>query len=114
ADELVFTVRKAVKLKEEFKRVLTPLPRKRVLFLLHPDVMLEDGDAVFLEKIGARIARSQAVLLDMLVTDRGEALIGLPLDDEEPVAVWVRHKGFADSLYKAIMEAAGWAAGPAS
>jgi len=107
AGELVFTVRRAVKLKEEFKQVLERLPRKKVLFLIHPSVELDSGDFEFLERIGARIARSNAVLLDMLVTDRGEALIGLPLDDDEPVVVWVRHKGFAESLHRAVLEEAG-------
>jgi sugar-specific transcriptional regulator TrmB len=107
AGDLVFTVRRAVKLKEEFKRVLERLPRKKVLFLIHPSVELDSDDLEFLERIGARISRSSAVLLDMLVTDRGEALIGLPLDDDEPVVVWVRHEGFAGSLHRAVLEEAG-------
>ncbi|MEM4314994.1 MAG: helix-turn-helix domain-containing protein [Nitrososphaerota archaeon] len=107
AEELVFMVRKAVKLKEEFKRVLETLPRKKILLLIHPSIELDNGDLEFLSRIGAKISRSSAVLLDMLVTDRGEVLIGLPLDEEEPIVIWVKHEGFANSLYRAVLEEAG-------
>jgi sugar-specific transcriptional regulator TrmB len=103
---LFFAVRKAVKLKEEFMRVVEQLVGKEINFILHPSVKLVEEDAVFFKKVGARVFQSPAVLLDILVTDAGEALLGLPLD-EEPVAVWVRHRGFAGSLMEALTEVLG-------
>jgi hypothetical protein len=79
---------------------------KEINFILHPSVKLVEEDAVFFKKVGARVFQSPAVLLDILVTDAGEALLGLPLD-EEPVAVWVRHRGFAGSLLEALTEVLG-------
>ncbi len=103
---LLFAVRKAVKLKHEFMRVVEQLHGKEVVFILHPSVQTSDEDRAFFERVGARVAISSAVLLDILVTDAGEALLGLPLD-EEPVAVWVRHRGFAGSLLEALTEVLG-------
>ncbi|MEM1945729.1 MAG: helix-turn-helix domain-containing protein [Candidatus Caldarchaeum sp.] len=100
---LVFAVRKAVRLKQEFKKALQNISSKNVMFLVHPSVTIDDQDREFLSMLGAKVVETQALLLDMLVSDVGEALIGLPLD-EEPVAVWVKHKGFAGSLLEALTE----------
>ncbi|MEM4304543.1 MAG: helix-turn-helix domain-containing protein [Candidatus Caldarchaeum sp.] len=97
----VFAVKKAVKLKEEFKKVVAAFPEKKFLFILHPSVQMSKEDYEFLESIGAGVFFSEGVLLDVLVTDGGEAVIGLPLDDE-PVVVWVRDRGFASSLMRSL------------
>jgi len=103
---LVFAVRKAVKLKQEFMRVVEQLEGKEINIILHPSVKPVDEDVVFFKKIGAKVYYSPSVMLDILVTDAGEALLGLPLDDE-PIAVWVKHRGFADSLMEALTEVLG-------
>ncbi|MEM2237455.1 MAG: helix-turn-helix domain-containing protein [Candidatus Caldarchaeum sp.] len=100
---LVFAVRKAVKLKQEFKKAVQQTQSKNIIFLLHPSVTIDDDDREFFNMLGAKVVQSQAILLDILVNDAGEALIGLPLDGE-PVAVWVRHHGFAGSLLDALLE----------
>lgn len=103
ADEFVFAVRKAAKLKDEFKKVVGQFRGKKFVFLLHPSVEVREEDRAFFRKIDAKVLVSQAVLFDILVTDAGEALIGLPLDDE-PVVVWVKDAGFATSLMRSLME----------
>ncbi|MEM4302824.1 MAG: helix-turn-helix domain-containing protein, partial [Candidatus Caldarchaeum sp.] len=100
---LVFAVRKAVKLKQEFKKAVQQTQSKNIVFLLHPSITIDGDDRMFFKMLGAKVVQSQAILLDILVNDAGEALIGLPLD-EEPVAVWVRHQGFAGSLLDALLE----------
>ncbi len=100
---LVFAVRKAVKLKQIFKEAIQQNQPKKIYFILHPSITLDADDEAFFGKLDAKAVQSPTVLLDMLVTDAGDALIGLPLDDE-PVAVWVRHRGFANSLMQALLE----------
>ncbi len=100
---LVFAVRKAVKLKQIFKEAIQQIRSKKIYFILHPSITLDADDEAFFDKLGAKAVQGPAVLLDMLVTDAGDALIGLPLDDE-PVVVWVRHRGFASSLMQALLE----------
>ncbi|MEM2871538.1 MAG: hypothetical protein QW217_03745, partial [Candidatus Caldarchaeum sp.] len=100
---LVFAVRKAVKLKQIFKEAVEKNRSKNIVFIVHSSIMLNGEDLEFFTKLGARVVQSPAVLVDMLVSDAGEALVGLPLDDE-PVVVWVRHRGFAGSLLQALLE----------
>lgn len=100
---LVFAVRKAVKLKQIFKEAVERNPPKQVHFIVHSSISLNSEDREFFRRLGARVVQTPAVLMDMLVSDAGEALIGLPLDDE-PVVVWVKHRGFAGSLLQALLE----------
>ncbi|MEM1942665.1 MAG: helix-turn-helix domain-containing protein [Candidatus Caldarchaeum sp.] len=100
---LVFAVRKAVKLKQIFREAVEKNRSKNIVFIVHSSVTLNGEDREFFTKLGARVVQSPAVLVDMLVSDAGEALVGLPLDDE-PVVVWVRHRGFAGSLLQALLE----------
>ncbi|MEM4495388.1 MAG: helix-turn-helix domain-containing protein [Candidatus Caldarchaeum sp.] len=104
-NKFIFAVKKAAKLKEEFKKVVAGFPDKTFTFILHPSVQPNQDDYWFFEKIGAKVYFSEAVLLDILVTDGGEAIIGLPLDDE-PVVVWVKDRGFASSLMKSLEDLA--------
>ncbi|MCX8201698.1 MAG: helix-turn-helix domain-containing protein [Candidatus Caldarchaeum sp.] len=106
SDEFVFAVRKAAKLKEQFKKLVEGLVGKKIVFILHPSVEVSEDDSSFFKKIGAEVFYSNAVLLDVLVTKGGEALIGLPLDDE-PVVVWVKDVGFSSSLMRSLLELVG-------
>lgn len=105
SNEFVFAVRKAAKLKEEFKRVVGRFSGKKFVFILHPSVEVSEEDWSFFKGISATVFTSHAVLLDVLVSDGGEALIGLPLDDE-PVVVWVKDFGFSSSLLRSLLELA--------
>jgi len=100
---LIFAVRKALKLKNYFMKAVEGMSGKRVFFIFHSSITLEPLDKKFLESLGAETAFSPGVLMDMLVTDAGEAMLGLPFDDE-PIAVWIKHKGFVDSLAQALRE----------
>ncbi|MEM2060761.1 MAG: helix-turn-helix domain-containing protein [Candidatus Caldarchaeum sp.] len=102
ADEFVFAVRKAAKLKETFKELVSRFAGKNYVFILHPSVEPDEHDKMFFAKMHAKVFVNSTVLLDILVTDKGEALIGLPFDDE-PVAVWIKDEGFCESISTSLI-----------
>ncbi|MDJ0270520.1 MAG: hypothetical protein NXY59_08245 [Aigarchaeota archaeon] len=106
-DELVFTVRKGIRVKERLKPYLEALAtsgKRRIRFILHSRISLSEEDLQFFRKINAEITFSENIMLDVLVTDGEEAIIGLPAGGEDAIAIWVKHESFTSSLMEAVNE----------
>ncbi len=104
--DLVFTVRKGVRVKERLKPYLEALAtsEKRIRFILHSRISLSEEDLQFFRKINAELVFSENVMLDLLVADGEEAVIGLPAGGEDAIAIWVKHESFTSSLMEAVNE----------
>jgi len=102
--DIFFVVRKGLKVKEDLKPYLEGLKSKRIRFLIYSKLKLEEEDLKFLKKLGAEVAFSNSVMLDLLVADGKEAIVGLPSAKETAIAIWIGEENFSKSLMEAVEE----------
>ena len=108
--DIIFLVREGVKIKETFKSYLEtiPLSSKSVRIILPTGTNFSESDRTFSKRLGIEVRSWEHAILDMMVADNLDVMIGVPeLTSDEPfgaVAVWVRNPSFAASTRKAIEE----------
>ncbi len=108
--DVIFLVRKGIKIKETFKSYLetVPLSRKRIRIILPAGNDFSESDRAFTKRLGIEVRSWEHPLLDMMVADQLDVMIGVPEPaSDDPfgaVAVWVRNPSFAASTRKAVEE----------
>jgi len=108
--DVIFLVRKGFKIKETFKSYLESLPlsRKSIRIILPAGTDFSESDRALTKRLGIKVRSWKHPLLDMMVADELDVIIGVPeTNSDEPfaaVAVWVRNPSFAASTRKAVEE----------
>ncbi|MBI2649366.1 MAG: TrmB family transcriptional regulator [Thaumarchaeota archaeon] len=109
--DIIFLVRKAIKVKEALKRYLelAPLGGKRVRLILPRQARLTKADLELTKKLGIEMAWYDNPILDMMVADDVDVMLGVPepTNEEDPfsaIVVWIRNESFARSTREALEE----------
>lgn len=110
ATTLFLTIRRGVTVKEIFIPHLQRLIErgKRIKLIFNSNIKLEKKDADLLRKIGIKARFSSSVMLDMLVTDSGDVMIGVPDpsagEELSALAIWLHHPAFASSIIRILRD----------
>lgn len=110
ATTLFLTIRRGVTVKEIFIPHLQRLVErgKKIKLIFNSNIKLERRDADLLRKIGVEARFSPSVMLDMLVTENGDVMIGVPdpTGEEElsALAIWLHHPAFASSIIRILKD----------
>ncbi len=109
--DVVFLVRKAIKVKEALKGYLelAPLGGKRVRIILPRHARLTRDDLELTKKLGIELAWYDNPILDMMVADDADVMLGVPepTNEEDPfnaIVIWIRNESFARSTREALEE----------
>jgi len=102
--EIVFAVRRGIRVKDSMKHLLQQLgpQRRSFTFIVDPGVQLTNEDEQFINHLEARLVRKD-VWFDIMVADYRDVLIGVPTVRDDAVAVWVRDKEFAGPVMKTLV-----------
>lgn len=114
--DLIFLVRKGIRIKDTFKLYLesAPLKGKNIKILLPTGTRLDETDRAFAKGLGIDLRSCDNPILDMVVADHSDVIIGVPEQTrDEPfsaIAIWVKNPSFATSTRRALEEI--WSASP--
>lgn len=111
--EVYLTINKALEARAVFRSVVMDAVgvgrRLKIFALLPSDAKLEEEDLELIDQLGANVRLAAGVLLDILVTDRDDVLIGLPdpasTESVPVVGAYVRDHAFATSLRETFKKA---------
>jgi len=101
--DVIFLVKKAIKVKDAMKRYLETalLEGRRVRIIFPSGAKLTPDDIELTKKLGVEVAWHDNPLLDMMVADEADVMLGVPDQmSEEPfgaIVVWIRNESFARS-----------------
>ncbi len=106
AGEVLLTLNRALDARAAFRGVVagavTPRTGLKIMALVPSDARLEKEDLDLIGSLNAEVRATQAVLMDTMVTDTDDVVIGLPdpgsTEGVPVVAVHVRDHSFASSL----------------
>jgi len=99
--DVIFLVKKAIKVKDAMKRYLetTLLEGRRVRIIFPSNAKLTPDDIELTKKLGVELAWHDNPLLDRMVADETDAMLGVPDPmSEDPfsaIVVWIRDESFA-------------------
>jgi HTH-type transcriptional regulator, sugar sensing transcriptional regulator len=108
SSDVLLLVRRGVEAKWRFLGLLAGAGRKgiRVRALVPPGVPLRRSDLVAASSAGLEVRKAGGILLDMMVGDESDVIIGVPAGGEEgsfgAVAIWIRDPSFASSLRRTV------------
>jgi sugar-specific transcriptional regulator TrmB len=110
SDDVIIAVRKALRVKGAFRAYLESFPTtgKRIRLLLPASSRLADPDKKFLSGIGIEVKSYSNPMLDMMVADETDVIVGVPdRSSDEPfsaIGLWIQNHAFAKSLRAALEE----------
>ena len=106
SDEIIISIRKAFEVKELFLGFLSNIRNNKKLNKLTPeDYKISDSDARILRESNVIIRKKSLILLDLLVSNKGDIMIGVPDSSKRPehtIAIWIKNKEFSESLMKSL------------
>tara|TARA_B100000949_G_C14282263_1_gene452375 strand:- start:839 stop:1573 length:735 start_codon:yes stop_codon:yes gene_type:complete len=106
SDEIIISIRKAFEVKELFLGFLSNIRNNKKLIILTPeDYKISDSDARILRESNVIIRKKSLILLDLLVSNKGDIMIGVPDSSKRPehtIAIWIKNKEFSESLMKSL------------
>ena len=96
SDEIIISIRKAFEVKELFLVFLSNIRNNKKLIILTPeDYKISDSDARILRESNVIIRKKSLILLDLLVSNKGDIMIGVPDSSKRPehtIAIWIKNK----------------------
>ncbi len=104
SDDVFLVIRKGMKASAEFLGYVRASEKldTRIRVLVPQTIELSRGDAAEAKRLGLEVRRSSAALLDMMVGNSEDVIIGVPAHGEDSsfgaVAVWVKDQSFSTSL----------------
>lgn len=110
SNSVILTVKKAFEARELFMRYIYSASKnkKKIRIIVPADLKIPDVEFSTLAKIGIEIRKHDDILLDLMVSDTDDVLIGVPdpLSDEpfHAIAMWTRNSSFAQSLQSSLEE----------
>ena len=106
SDEIIISIRKAFEVKELFLGFLSNMRNNKKLIILTPeDYKISDSDSRILRESNVIIRKKSLILLDLLVSNKGDIMIGVPDSSKRPehtIAIWIKNKEFSESLMKSL------------
>lgn len=110
--DTIITLKKAFEAKEvflsylELSKALKQKRRKKRMRVLAPSNSISPKDMVKIVELGMEVKQRDDILLDLMVSDNFDVLIGVPDPmSEEPyhsIAIWLRNRSFANSLFLSL------------
>ncbi len=109
SDDVFIVARKGLKASAEFLEYLKTSEslNTKVRILVPKSARLSKHEVQEASRLGLDVRRSQAALLDMMVGDSGDVIIGVPAAGEEPfraVGIWLKDKSFSAALLSTFGE----------
>jgi len=104
--DIIFTIRKSFKIKESVKPLLLTIKNtdtKNITFIIDEEIKLDEEDIRFINIIGAKTYRCK-VLLDMLLADSHETIIGVPTSSDNAIAIWIKDQEFTTSIANSLLK----------
>jgi sugar-specific transcriptional regulator TrmB len=100
-------VKKSLRVKDLFKSYLKEMKgRHQLKMILTSSAELADEDKQMIERLGIRAKQFDHAVFDMMVSDAGDVLIGVPDpvsgDPLHAVALWVKNPAFARTALQAL------------
>jgi sugar-specific transcriptional regulator TrmB len=109
AKTIFLTLNRAFEAKEGLRQLvaqLSPAQKPNVYILLPPNVELDDLDYELIDRFGAQAKVTNGFLLDMMITDKYDVVMGLPdptsTDLVPVVAIYLKDRAFASSLMSSV------------
>lgn len=110
SNSVILTVKKAFEAREIFMRYIysASKDKKKIRIIVPAELKIPDGEFSTLAKMGIEIKKHDDILLDLMVSDTDDVMIGVPdpLSDEplHAIAMWTRNSSFAQSLRSSLEE----------
>ncbi|MEE8239555.1 MAG: hypothetical protein V3R13_05660, partial [Nitrososphaerales archaeon] len=108
SQDTIITLKKAFEAKDVFLSYLElskalKRKKKKRMRVLSPKSFISRKDRAKIIELGIEIKQRDDILLDLMVSDTFDVLIGVPDPmSEEPyhsIAIWLRNRSFANSLF---------------
>jgi sugar-specific transcriptional regulator TrmB len=108
SNSVILTVRKAFEARELFMRYVSSEAKKKkeVRIIVPAELKIPEVEFSTLGKMRIEIKKHEDILLDLMVSDTDDVMIGVPdpLSDEpfHAIAIWTRNSSFAQSLRNSL------------
>jgi len=108
SNSVILTVKKAFEAREIFMRYVSSQTqnKKKIRIIVPADLRIPEIEFSTLAKMGIEIKKHEDILLDVMVSDTDDVIIGVPdpLSDEtyHAIAMWTRNSSFAQSLRSSL------------
>ena len=107
--EIIISVKKAFEVKELFLSFLinTNVKNKKITIFTPNSYKISKTDQNILKNTNVELKKRAYILLDLMATDQGDVIIGVPDvsgSPERTIAIWIRNKEFAESLMTSLTE----------
>lgn len=111
SNSVILTVKKAFEARHLFLRYLSSVSskeKKKIRIIVSANLEIPKDELNLLRGLGVEIRKREDILLDLMVSDTDDVMIGVPdpLSEEtyHAVAIWTRNSSFASSLRDSLDE----------
>ena len=107
--KIIITVKKAFQVKDLFLSYLKSFDyeEKELIIMIPKYYKISKKDNQLFKELGIKVKKENAILLDLMVSNEGDVLIGVPDSSgstTHAIAVWVKSKTFTESLISSLIE----------
>lgn len=106
--KVTISVKKAFEVKELFLSFLSNTKGKNKIIIFTPNsYKISKTDKILLKNANVVLKKRAYILLDLMVSDKGDVMIGVPDASgipERTIAIWIKNKEFAQSLMSSLTE----------
>jgi len=109
SNKIIITVKKAFQVKDLFLSYLKSFDceGKELIIIIPEYYKITEKDSQLFKELGIKVKKENATLLDLMVSDEGDVLIGVPDSSGSTshiIAVWIKSKTFTESLINSLIE----------
>jgi len=109
SEKIIISVKKAFEVKELFLSFLlnAKVKNKKVIIFTPNSYNISKIDENILKNSDVELKKRAYILLDLMATDKGDVIIGVPDvsgTPERTIAIWIKNKEFAESLITSLTE----------
>ena len=107
--KIIISVKKAFEVKELFLNFLINAKgkSKQITIMTPNSYKISKFDEEILRNTNVELKKRAYILLDLMATDQGDVIIGVPDASGTPeatIAIWIKNKEFAESLMTSLLE----------
>tara|TARA_B000000460_G_scaffold231220_1_gene189306 strand:- start:405 stop:1151 length:747 start_codon:yes stop_codon:yes gene_type:complete len=107
--KIIITVKKAFQVKDLFLSYLKSFDyeEKELIIIIPKYYKISKKDNQLFKELGIKVKKENAILLDLMVSNEGDVLIGVPDSSgstTHAIAVWIKSKTFTESLISSLIE----------
>ena len=109
SEKIIISVKKAFEVKELFLNFLINAKgkSKQITIMTPNSYKISKFDEEILRNSNVELKKRAYILLDLMATDQGDVIIGVPDASGTPeatIAIWIKNKEFAESLMTSLLE----------